>query len=248
MKSQNEKKLNDLIFNQRESDWSHYSYDLELSYFAKVCSGDIDAVQKDILASNIQMNGTLSKSALNNRRYLFAISAALLTRHCIKAGMDAMEAFACSDFFINQMDECQTIEEITALDAEMRMHYTRHMANLNRQEEKPSYSKPVFSCMDYIYNHLHEKLTLNDLAEYVSLSPNYLATLFKKETGQTIQNYIVNRKIDAAKRMLTYSEYSLTEIGNYLAFSSTSHFIKVFKENTGVTPRDFKKNQYNQIS
>ncbi len=242
MKEHNEKKLDDLIFNQRESNWSHYSYDLELSFYSKVCAGDVEAVEKDILVSNMKIHGSLSKNPLNNARYLFVASATLLTRHCINAGMDAMEAFACSDFFINQMDNCNTLEEIADIDIEMRLHYTRHMAQLNRSDKNPVYSKPIYSCMDYIYNHLHEKISLNDLADYVSLSPNYLETLFKKETGITIQNYAINRKIDAAKRMLTYTEYSLTDIGNYLAFSSTSHFIKVFKERTGVTPKNFKKN------
>ncbi|MCR5468159.1 MAG: AraC family transcriptional regulator, partial [Lachnospiraceae bacterium] len=122
------------------------------------------------------------------------------------------------------------------------IYYTKQMRLCNKRQDSPEFSKPVYSCMDYIYNHLHEKISLQDLADYVALSPNYLATVFKKETGETLQNYVIDRKVDAAKRMLIYSDYSLTEIGNYLAFSSTSHFIKVFKEKTGLTPGDYKKN------
>ncbi|MCR5273074.1 MAG: AraC family transcriptional regulator [Lachnospiraceae bacterium] len=238
--------LNNLIFKNRENATHHYSYEIELNFFSKVCAGDVEAVKAAGLPSKEEINSTLSDKPILQERYLFAINAALLTRHCINAGMDSMDAFAYSDFFIKRMDECQTIEEIQSLNLDMMIYYTKQMRITNKMENKPSYTKPILLCMDFVYNHLHEKISLNELADFVALSPNYLATLFKKETGETIQNYIADKKIDSAKRMLNYSDYSLTEIGNYLAFSSTSHFIKVFKEKTGMTPGDYKKTSARQ--
>lgn len=237
-----DKELNNLIFSNRENENHHYSYERELDFFSRVCSGDVDAVLNTPLPEESELNSSLSSNPLLQERYLFAINAALLTRHCIRAGMQSMEAFAYSDFFIKRMDECTTIDEIKKLNMDMMLYYTRQMRITNQSEPKPLYSKPILLCMDYVYNHLHEKICLQALADSVALSPNYLATIFKKETGSTIQSYIIDKKVDAAKRMLNYSDYTLTEIGNYLAFSSTSHFIKVFKEKTGLTPGDYKKN------
>lgn len=58
--------------------------------------------------------------------------------------------------------------------------------------------------MDYIDYHLHEKITIQVLAEFVDLNPNYLSTLFKKETKQTISECIEKKKIKTAENMLKY--------------------------------------------
>lgn len=98
--------------------------------------------------------------------------------------------------------------------------------------------------MDYIYYHLNEKIHLQDLAKYVNLNSSYLSTLFKKETGLSVSDYILKRRMDAAKNMLQYSDYTYGDISVILAFSSQSHFIQVFKKQTGLTPREYRSKFY----
>ena len=98
--------------------------------------------------------------------------------------------------------------------------------------------------MDYIYYHLHERIRLEDVADASGLSPNYLNSLFRKKKGISIQKYICSKRIEAAKNMLLYSDYSETEISEFLAFSSPSHFIRVFRKHTGMTPRQYAKRYY----
>ena len=98
--------------------------------------------------------------------------------------------------------------------------------------------------MDYIYDNLHTKITLDKLAETVNLSPAYLSRLFHKEVGMTISEYIMMKRIQAAENMLKFSEYSSLEISNYLCFSSESHFIHLFKKHTGETPKNYRKNHF----
>lgn len=98
--------------------------------------------------------------------------------------------------------------------------------------------------MDYIYYHLHKSMTIADVAASAALSPNYLNTLFRKDRGQTIQQYIRSRRIEAAKNMLRYSDYSVTEIASFLAFSTPSHFIRVFREAVGMTPKDYQARSF----
>lgn len=68
----------------------------------------------------------------------------------------------------------------------------------------------------------------------------YLSTLFKKETGLSIRSYINLTKIEEAKYLLQYSNMGSEEISEALYFSSQSHFGKVFKEITAMTPREFQ--------
>jgi AraC-like DNA-binding protein len=102
----------------------------------------------------------------------------------------------------------------------------------------------VIDTIDYIYDHLHQKISLNEIAEHVHLNKTYLCGLFKKETGLTIGDYILKRKIEAAQNMLRYSDYSPVDISNYLGFSSHSHFITVFKKETHMTPRQYRTANY----
>jgi AraC-like DNA-binding protein len=69
----------------------------------------------------------------------------------------------------------------------------------------------------------------------------YLSALFKKTEQITITDYILREKVKLAKNLLTYSEYTIEHIGLYLGFSSQSHFGKVFKKYTGVTPNLYRQ-------
>ena len=105
-------------------------------------------------------------------------------------------------------------------------------------------SKPIVLCMDYIYSHIHYRITLKELAEYLDLSESYLSKLFRKEMGISVSNYILDLKIDKAKNLLQYSEYTTSDISNYLAFSSQSHFIQVFQKKTGLTPHKYRTHHF----
>ncbi|MBQ2530561.1 MAG: helix-turn-helix transcriptional regulator, partial [Treponema sp.] len=108
------------------------------------------------------------------------------------------------------------------------------------------YSKPISRCIDYIYDNLHCKIQMEDLSHEAGLSKTYLSKLFHKETGKTVAQYIMEKKLDAAKNLLMFTEHSSLEIANYLNFSSESHFISVFKKSTGLTPKKFKQYNFRQ--
>ena len=73
------------------------------------------------------------------------------------------------------------------------------------------------------------------------MSRSSIIKRFKKETGISIGNYITQCKISDAKRLLTYSNQSLSEISNYLCYSSQAYFQTVFKNEIGITPNEYRK-------
>ena len=81
---------------------------------------------------------------------------------------------------------------------------------------------------------------MEDLAEVLGVSASYLSRLFKKETGDSVSIYIRRQKIEMAKHLLQYSEFSMIEIANRLSFSSQSHFIQQFREIVGMTPKKYR--------
>lgn len=212
----------------------------EQLFFHAVSSGDIDFVRQNCKQqkfSETEGVGILSHNPVTNLKYHFVITTAFVTRLCIESGMEMEQAFRLSDFYILKLDHLHTLEAVIDLHDRMVLDFTGKMRLLTRNQ---GMSKPVTACIDYIYAHIKERITIEDLAEYNGLSTSYLSRLFKKETGVSISDYIRERKIEKAQHLLKFCDYSLVEITNYLSFSSQSHFIQLFKDFTGMTPKKYR--------
>lgn len=94
---------------------------------------------------------------------------------------------------------------------------------------------------EYINEHFSEDCSLAVLAEALHISPNYLHTVFRQETGQTPFAYVLSRRVEKAKKLLMAGEKSMLEIAMETGFSSQSHFNKIFKKETGQTPVSYRR-------
>lgn len=233
-----EKKLAHVAFLNREYQVSHLAYEREMAFFQSIQMGDMEAVKHLFKPLDSQKMGILSDNHLYNLKYHFIITVALVTRYCIEGGMEMEEAFNLSDIYIRSADRCYQEQEIALLHREVIDDFTQRMQIIHK---KSLYPKPILIVLDYIYDNLHTKITLNALAEQVHLSPSHLSKLFHKEMGLTISNYIRKKRIEAAENMLKFSDYSCAEIANYLYFSSESYFIQAFKKETGDTPKHYRE-------
>lgn len=225
----------------RENHFHHNTYEEELSLYLTIREGSSMAVEEAKRMFTHPNLGTLSKNPLRNRKYLFVCSTTLATRQAIEGGLDSETAYNISDLFINKMDLCQTEEEIFSLHAEMVAFFSASVAEAQKDNQL---SKGIRECRDYIDFHLHEKISVAEIAKNAGFSANYLSCLFRKETGQTISGYIREQKIKVAENMLRFSDYPYAEIAATLAFSSQSHFNRVFKETIGCTPAEYRRRYY----
>ncbi len=218
----------------------HRSLEEENFFYQAVSSGDMDVVKKNCMKNtfiNPEGMGILSTNPLTNIKYHFVVTVAMITRCCVNAGMELEQAYQLSDFYILKMDNCNSIKDVNQLHKTMAIDYTEKMLFLKKSS---AISKSITLCIDYIYSHINSRITIEELAEYVSLSPSYLSRLFKKELGTSISEYITKRKIEKAQNLLRYSDSSIIDIANYLSFSSQSHFIQVFKNTVGLTPKKYR--------
>ena len=187
-------------------------------------------------------NGSfVKKSAL---KYHFVITASLVTRYCVTGGMEAEQAYRLSDFYILRADACTDVASVVALHHAMVLDYTGKMA---LRKKADIVSQPVSRCVDYIYDHINERITVQTLSEYTGLSVSYLSRVFKQNLGISISDYIREKKIEKAQNLLRYSDASLIDIANYLAFSSQSHFIQVFESLVGVSPKKYRDKYFNSM-
>lgn len=234
----NESPMISHLFSHREEGFSYAPFDRETAFYESICSGNIELVKMFVAPLFCDGCGTLSKNYLQNLKYHFTITTALIARFCINSGMTPEEAYSMSDIYIMKADECTKEEDIRSIHATMIEDYTRKM---RRVKTEKVCSKRILCAMDYISEHLHNRIRIEEVAEYLQISPAYLSRAFKAETGMTFTDYINRKKVEEATGLLSYSEYNDLEISNLLGFSSQSYFIKIFKKYTGTTPRDYKK-------
>lgn len=231
------KELHYLEYLNRENAFRHHSYDEDMLQYEYLKMGDPKALREAKRMFVAAEQGHLSDDPLRNIKYLFVAATTLATRSAIAGGMQHEPAYNASDLYIQKMDLCHSVEQVVELELDMFAFFTNYMANLDKEAV---YSKPIVQCIDYIYYHLNEPIHMDDLAAHVGRNASYLSTLFKRETGYTVSGYILERRIEAARNMLLYSEYSYAEISASLAFSSQSYFTQVFKKSTGYSPRKYR--------
>lgn len=150
-------------------------------FYRAVASGDIKTVKKNCERQRFTECdgvGVLSKNAVTNMKYHFVITTAMITRLCKQNGMEMEQAFRLSDFYIQKLDGIHTVEEVQSLHDEMVMDYTEKMRRYFRDN---TYSKHINASKEYIYSHIKERITIEDLADSLGVSASYLSDYLKKK-------------------------------------------------------------------
>ena len=95
--------------------------------------------------------------------------------------------------------------------------------------------------VDYLQAHLDEDLTLRRLADVLQMSPYHFARAFKQSTGLSPHQYLLEQRVERAKKMLEDNRQSIAEIAYLLGFPSQSHFTVIFRKTVGLTPGVYRK-------
>ncbi|RCJ20418.1 AraC family transcriptional regulator [Nostoc sp. ATCC 43529] len=130
----------------------------------------------------------------------------------------------------------------TALIAHLLCHYSTHKQMLPAVASGLPKRK-LQQLVDYIHAHLEQDLTLSALAAVVHISPSYFSFLFKQSTGLAPHQYVIQCRIERAKKLLLQDELTIAEIAHILGFTHQSHLSRHFKQLVGVTPKAFLKSQ-----
>ncbi len=114
-------------------------------------------------------------------------------------------------------------------------------------EKKPlrTTSEAIEKMKQYIEEHLTGEISRKELADFAGFNQEYLSTLFKKETGDTLSEYIQKRRLSVAQRLLTQTNLPISLISQNCGYDTLSYFSSVFRQKFGVSPREYRK-QYLQ--
>ena len=216
---------------------NHNTLALEEALMDMVRRGDTAALKSWMAAAPAVRGGTIATTQLRQLRNTFIVSATLASRAAIRGGMREEEAFSLSDGYIQRVELLTDPGKIMNLQYSMVLEYTEQVEKLHLGRHP---SKLATDVANYVRHHLSEPISTEKMAEEFYLSRPYLSAQFKRETGQTLTDYILTEKTEEAKRLLLYSDKPAAAIGAYLGFSSHGHFIRVFKKYAGLTPNDFR--------
>ena len=233
--------IRNLLFENADRGYIHPTHKEDMLRYHYLKQGDMRAVEEAYRTMDDSMQGKLSMDPLRNAKYLFVVSTALASRFVVEAGVPLETAYAISDLYIQRADVQESVGEVRNL---LKGLYRTYVDEVNKVKKKNALSKSVVLCLNYIDSHFNEKITVDELAAYVKLNPRYLTTLFKKEMGRTITEYISNMRVEVAQSLLARTDYTYAQIAYSLSFCSQSHFSKVFREHTGYTPREYRTKFY----
>lgn len=114
---------------------------------------------------------------------------------------------------------------------------------LDEKKKRDLEKNEIFISLQYIELNLNRDLRLDEVAEYVHISPSYYSKLFKKEMGINFVEYLRNRRINLSKLFLKNTNLSISEISVLSGFNESNYFSRVFKEKEGISPTKYRNDK-----
>lgn len=114
------------------------------------------------------------------------------------------------------------------------------LLQLQQKCNAPAYGALTQNIINYVHEHLAEKITLDDVSRATFFSPVYCCVVFKRETGKTIIDYVLNEKIEEAKNLISQG-YRLKYVAEHVGFFDYNYFSRLFCKKTGFTPLQYRK-------
>ena len=172
-----------------------------------------------------------------NEEYMTVISISLAARAAIEGGLSSAEGFINNDIYLKKLSQCKTVFEMDRLRRESQIYFARLVAD---HKKKSSVNFHVEEVKKNIISKRFAKISLQNIADDLGISKEYMQKLFKKYEGTSITEYISDIKIEAACNMLRYSDRQIQEIAEYLHYGSVSHFSTAFRKKMHQSPKEYR--------
>lgn len=176
---------------------------------------------------------------VRNMKNYCIIGNTLMRKAAEQGGVHPLYLDRMSSDFATRIEALPNMTAGREIFADMVRSYCR----LVRKHTKQHYSPQVEKAVLCIEADLSRDLSLHTLAETLNISAGYLSTLFRQETGKTVTDFVNEKRMEHAARLLRGSPLQVQIVAQYCGISDVNYFSKLFKRHHGVTPREFRKKE-----
>lgn len=217
--------------------FSMYSLEKEHELQAKVKNADKEGshqVLEEILAEILEKYSA-NFEAIKAR----IIELVVVISRAVSAGDTiSQELLQLNSLCYKEIVEMPNVEELCLWTKDMLDTYLAYVI----ESKGPKNLQAVQKAADYIKRNYNKKLTIDEIARAVYLSPCYLSRIFKQTLGCTLMEYKNQVRIEKAKKMLRNPKYNIMQVAEKSGFDDPAYFTRVFKRVEGITPSRFKQN------
>jgi two-component system response regulator YesN len=146
-----------------------------------------------------------------------------------------------SKYFLKPLSRTELISavEILLLPKMIKSSYLADAVS-STKPTKIDLANPIQSVLSYIQNHFYEQITVNEVAEWVYLSPSHFSRLFKAEMGVTFIEHLTKYRVEQSKRLIKITSLPIEVIANNTGFTNAGYFATTFKRLVGKTPTEYR--------
>lgn len=226
------------IIKNNNPEQTQYPFDTEHSLLSAIVDGDKQKSQKllnDILGAILFSSGA-DIEIIKTRIIELVV---LLSRASFDGGGDQNQIFGLNSQYISKIFKSENIDELCV---SLSVVMNRFM-DLTFKFNDVKHIDIIRKSVNYIRTNYSSRITLEEVASYVYLSPSYFSKIFKDEIGCSFSTYLNKIRIEKSKMLLLTDSVKLVDIPGLVGFEDQSYFSKVFKKVTGVTPGKYKESR-----
>ncbi|AFQ44144.1 PocR ligand-binding domain-containing protein [Desulfosporosinus meridiei] len=189
----------------------------------------LEKILVDIFAKNSNHLDTLKTRVME--------LVVIISRAAVDGGAELSEVLQLNAIFYQELHDIPSSDELCLWTKKMLESYMSYLESNKNQKNLQAIQKAA----EYIRNNYRNKLTIDDIAQAVYLSPCYVSRIFKQGLGCTLMEYLTQVRVEEAKTMLKNPKYNVMQVAEESGFEDPGYFTRVFKKLEGVTPSRFKQ-------
>lgn len=232
--SSGQEELGDILIDMNVME-KRYQFENEL--IQAVSLGQIHKEGQLLSAFNTELFERRTTDPVRNAKNYCIIMNTLLRKAAEQGGVHPIYLDRVSSGFAHKIEQMSQLSENAPLMHEMFRSYCR----LVRKHTMKQYSPTVQKIILLIDSDLSSSLSLKTLSEMLNISPGYLSTLFRRETGTTVSDYIRDKRIRHAIHLLSTTHLQVQTVALHCGIMDVQYFSKIFKKQTGMTPKEYRE-------
>lgn len=213
-------------------------YSLENDMIRAVSQGNYKALSKTISANEFSrgIEKRVEDPVRNMKNYMIILNT-ILRKGAEVGNVHPYYIHGMSSEFAKRIENSKTEKDIEKLWNDMIYSYCK----LVKTHAAKGYSPLIQNVVMLIDADLSDDLTLSTMAEKFNVNASYLSSLFKKDTGMPLTEYVGKKRVERAKFLLETTSHQIQQISHECGILDVNYFAKIFKKHTGQTPKEYRE-------